>query len=1361
MSSKWILFLCLIFSPLAYAAEEFSYRRCPDGSFAPAGQEATRCPKVASFVMVNPLGQTTATVVANTEGTDGNIYIYLQTADTPRRWNIVANGRNATKHSGAIAVSAAGSYSYGFTGLSSATTYYGKIVYVPTSGRPSRIIDFSFKTTDGSAPSSTLTGRFIDCASPAGGNGTTSATSGANRAWSSIEDLEQNQTSLDAGTDIWIKMGCTFAFDSDKNGYRIAYTPLATPSVLGLRGTVSDQAIIGGYYLDPANSNAPTASWEGSLGGRLQWIKGKPNYGLIGPAGNETLVPWKIQGANTEAEVDSGAASFSKGFMDDCSSHYDEQLIVESQYVTVRSGEINGSSCGGIWFGRVTQPALSGWYVDKHRGLQFQDFKLKNMGGQGWYAYGGIRNMFVSHVTNDSPAMCWTSRVRTPTALSNNTYTPSQAHYVVDFTSGGTTQVNRGDIIQGAVSGKKLRVEEIDLTSGSWAAGTAAGVFHVNENVPSGDMTASEQLNIIGPSSRAATNVANVGATVTTTGGVQHRMRVINAAGQCGLISKGDGSGPLGRWRKGSGWTGGGGIASSINSYSLIEALSSYGSGGEGIIFLRSSHATFRGVIVSDSHSGGLYMDGSSDVVIDGGIFTGNRELYPYPLSGNQFGSGISFGFENIVSESWTPDHSQNNIVRNSIIVNNDASGSRTLDVGFETNHRADGSDPKTWSAWILNNAFIGMNLSSIEMQEAVNEGPSGIYLSNNLIDERATTQTSICHSGTTPSNNLFTKTASNTAFNRCKDAGTDVNASAETNPQISRNTYDNPDNVAYWQSLGASTNTPDPDDAKPLSGSPLLNVGNATWDTTDCVPNHTAYDPVWGLSTYPYALNDSTKRANFAKCRYYDRNGVASTTNVDIGPFEGTGTPATVDLQPKMTLSSNSRYLQKNGQPWMWVGCTGWLSKDITAAKITQWLEAEQARGCDVAQAGLPISAPEGGWPPYQTDDPICADNETTGCDTNTANPRMRTSWFSETGIEDGKIDWLVSETKRLGMFVAIPVMWGSTIDRILCDDGQTQSDPSCASTTRATNYATWLAQRYSAEKHIIWIVAGEYDKITWTIDPNTHVVTTNSQEIDSNQLAVLNAIATALNTYKHPDSLMTIHPNSGYNTAIPSKGSSRGHFSNASWLDFSMLQAGNNDMNVKNTVRDYGLSPVMPVVQAELNYESTDINDAEDSPWHVRMGAWTHVLSGGAGYTYGHSSIWDFNSGWEEFLPSGSTPAVGADDIYSHFKTFWATYHDESNVPDRTLITSGGGDSVTGLNTYVPVLRKGDSTVVIAYTPKGNNFYLNTNQVQGTIRARWFNPRTGAYTTIADPLTKSASTLFDAPGAPAQDNDYVLVLD
>jgi hypothetical protein len=79
--------------------------------------------------------------------------------------------------------------------------------------------------------------------------------------------------------------------------------------------------------------------------------------------------------------------------------------------------------------------------------------------------------------------------------------------WIVPFSSGGTTEIAEGNTITGATSGATGMVEEVLLSSGSWAGGDAAGFFVVSnvvgtfgsENVklPGGSNDATVTANVI------------------------------------------------------------------------------------------------------------------------------------------------------------------------------------------------------------------------------------------------------------------------------------------------------------------------------------------------------------------------------------------------------------------------------------------------------------------------------------------------------------------------------------------------------------------------------------------------------------------------------------------------------------------------------------------------------------------------------------------------------------------------------------------------------------------------------------------------------------------------------------------------
>jgi hypothetical protein len=85
-------------------------------------------------------------------------------------------------------------------------------------------------------------------------------------------------------------------------------------------------------------------------------------------------------------------------------------------------------------------------------------------------------------------------------------------HKVIGFTSGGTTELLIGDIIEDSAN-NQATIIDIDLDSGTWAGGDAAGTLLVSVADYSG--FASGNIDLVRPNTAEITNVATIAATST------------------------------------------------------------------------------------------------------------------------------------------------------------------------------------------------------------------------------------------------------------------------------------------------------------------------------------------------------------------------------------------------------------------------------------------------------------------------------------------------------------------------------------------------------------------------------------------------------------------------------------------------------------------------------------------------------------------------------------------------------------------------------------------------------------------------------------------------------------------------------
>ena len=101
-------------------------------------------------------------------------------------------------------------------------------------------------------------------------------------------------------------------------------------------------------------------------------------------------------------------------------------------------------------------------------------------------------------------------------------------------------------------------------------------------------------------------------------------------------------------------------------------------------------------------------------------------------------------------------------------------------------------------------------------------------------------------------------------------------------------------------------------------------------------------------------------------------------------------------------------------------------------------------------------------------------------------------------------------------------------------------------------------------------------------------------------------------------------------------------------------------------------------------------------------------------------------------------------------------------TRVPDDTVIvTDRVSTSVPGAGRYRFVAtRDSNGTYAMVYAPAGRNFTVRMDAIQGgRIQAWWFDPRTGAATTIGE-FANTGTREFNPPD-PGEALDWVLVLD
>lgn len=410
------------------------------------------------------------------------------------------------------------------------------------------------------------------------------------------------------------------------------------------------------------------------------------------------------------------------------------------------------------------------------------------------------------------------------------------------------------------------------------------------------------------------------------------------------------------------------------------------------------------------------------------------------------------------------------------------------------------------------------------------------------------------------------------------------------------------------------------------------------------------------------------------------------------------------------LSISPNGKNFRLNGNPIYWFADTAWKlsEKVITKEEMTAYLEDRNQKGIKIIQG------------------PRIFTQETFPLLWNAEQNALINSGFEF-------IDHAIAEAGRLGIILAIPLFWGPDNDYLF---------PEVAKQVEVVKN---VVSRYRNQSHITWVISGEYHKIAYTPAGIVNgIMTWNKVRrlINVEEKARFQALLNAVNESKHPNSLITFHPD-GSRSVGEDWQAQPAH-------RFNMLQPSDNGVVelIKRSLTEYVLTPKKPVVNSECGYEGQEDNPAL-GPWRQRNYAWYSAFCD-VGYTYGHGKIWDFNPGWQEALNS-----QGSAEVINIFHTFMKSIHKETNTPAKAWVVDPG----TPGDNYIAALRNSNSALYV-YTATGRNFSIKTDKFKaGVIKAQWFNPRTGVFDT---PFTavRSLSTLFNPPGSPGINNDWVLQL-
>lgn len=442
----------------------------------------------------------------------------------------------------------------------------------------------------------------------------------------------------------------------------------------------------------------------------------------------------------------------------------------------------------------------------------------------------------------------------------------------------------------------------------------------------------------------------------------------------------------------------------------------------------------------------------------------------------------------------------------------------------------------------------------------------------------------------------------------------------------------------------------------------------------------------------------------------------VASTMNAQLPWKNG-----------KLEVSAEGRYLKhQNGQPFFWLGDTGWLMPQrLNREEVAFYLDNCSRTGFNVVQVqtlnGVPSMNVYGQY------------SMTDGFDFSHIDKKGVYGYWDH-------MDYIIRTAESKGIYIGMVCIWGG-----LVRSGQMDVE-------EAKAYGTFLAERYKDNPNIVWIIGGDTRG-----DVKTEVWETLARTIRSID----------------KNHLMTFHPFGRTMSAT--------WFNDADWLDFNMFQSGHRrygqtkgdgdnlaDSNVAEDNWRYveaslAKKPLKPVLDAEPSYEGIPhgLHNPKECRWtadDVRRYAYWSVFAGSFGHTYGNNSIM-------QFYREGYAPAYGAQKIWQealkdegfnqmkYLKELILRFPFFERIPDQSVIAGTNGER------YDRAIATRGNDYLLVYNYSARPMQIDLTKISGEKKkAWWFNPQNGSMTYIGELENKITDFQYDVPYMRGEDRVLVV---
>jgi len=452
-----------------------------------------------------------------------------------------------------------------------------------------------------------------------------------------------------------------------------------------------------------------------------------------------------------------------------------------------------------------------------------------------------------------------------------------------------------------------------------------------------------------------------------------------------------------------------------------------------------------------------------------------------------------------------------------------------------------------------------------------------------------------------------------------------------------------------------------------------------------------------------------------------------------------------------QIKVSNNHKYLStKDGQPFFWLGDTDWeLFHRMTREEAEDFINIRSEQSFNVLQA-VALAEFNGIREPNRYGDyPLNNEDPTQLLITPGNDPKNA----YEYDYWD-HVDFIIQKAAEKGMYIGLLPTWGDKVTRMWGEG------PVIFNEKNAEVYGRILAQRYSDNWNIIWILGGDR--------PAVYKRNVKGVETEGNDVSLWRAMAAGIESVLGKEAFITYHPSGGEIRTT-------NYVHHEAWLDMNAFQSGHGSRKAdpwRWVKEDLAFTPQKPTLDMEPCYEDHPVNPW-DGKWtrargyfhayDVRARIYRGVFAGACGVTYGHHQIWQFLNpdlypvinvgdtliGWRK---AAHAEAAGQ---MQYLKKLMLSRPYFTRIEDPALIKSPIGKTYEDL---VVATRDENKSYAMIYLPQNKPVKVDLSKISGKEKhVSWFDVRTGKSIT-GKPVRGDGTHSFTPP---KDGQDWVLIID